>query len=103
MPCDILNTVNELKEIFQPEKIYVFSVKTNSSNDNVTDFDVCVVADFNAEEKRALLKKVYMQSASEIPFDVFLYSPNEFEALSKDGATFVSRILRIGKLCYEKK
>ncbi len=103
MYSDIESTIKEFEKIFSPEKMYVFGVKTNSLDDKITDFDVCVIADFKEEEKRNLLKKAYLQTDSEIPFDVFLYSPEEFYSLSKDSASFVSRILRIGKLYYEKK
>lgn len=103
--CDNIKIATEqLKEILDAKKIYVFGVKYNSQEmEYVTDFDVCIVADFDESERKALLKKAYMQVDCEIPFDIFLYTTEDFEELSEDPASFVSRILRIGKVYYEKK
>lgn len=100
----IVPLIEQLKEIFNAEKIYVFGVKYNSQNENeVTDFDVCIVADFNECERNALLKRAYMESDCDIPFDIFLYTPSDFDELSEDPASFVSRVLRIGRLYYGKR
>lgn len=101
---DILFVTEQLKDIFGAEKIYVFGVKYDCEDTPcVTDFDVCVVADIDEYDKTPLLKKAYLQIDCDIPFDIFLYGVDDFRRLAEDSASFVSRILRKGKLYYEKK
>ncbi len=98
----IVPLIEQLKEIFNAEKVYVFGVKYNAENE-VTDFDVCIVADFKECERNALLKRAYIETDFDVPFDIFLYTPNDFDELAEEPASFVSRILRIGRLYYGKR
>lgn len=101
---DILYVTEQLKDIFPAEKIYVFGVKYDDEDmTGVAEFDVCIVADVDECDKLPLLKKAYLQIDCDIPFDIFLYSVEDFEELSYDSASFVSRILRKGRLYYGKK
>ena len=96
---NIIPAVEQIKKIFDAEALYIFGVKYNSQEmEYVTDFDICVVADFCEEDRNALLKKAYMQTDCDVPFDIFLYTPEDFERFSKEPASFVSRILRVGRL-----
>ena len=100
---NILPAVEQIKEVFNAEAVYIFGVKYNSQQmEYVTDFDVCIVAEFEEEDRNALLKKAYMQTDCDVPFDIFLYTPEDFEKFSKDPGSFVSRILRVGRLYYGK-
>ena len=101
---NIIPAVEQIKEIFNADAVYIFGVKYNSQKmEYVTDFDVCIVAEFDESDRNALLKKAYMQTDCDVPFDIFLYTPEDFERFSKDPASFVSRILRVGRMYYGKK
>ncbi len=91
---------NEIKRLFQVEKIIVFGVKRSENENTVTDLDVCVVA--NTNDKNAWIKKAYIEIDSEIPFDIFLYSPSEWENLTQQSDSFASRIARKGCVVYGK-
>lgn len=89
--------------LLEAELIYVFGVKRNDPDDNVTDFDVCVVTSLAENtERNYLLKRVYMEIESEIPYDIFLYSPTEWNHFTQNPSSFASRILRKGVIAYEK-
>ncbi len=94
---------DELKRLFDIEKIIVFGVKKREKDNCITDLDICVISNVETCEKNAWLKKAYLEIDSEIPFDLFLYTPCEWESLTKNESSFASRIARKGCVVYEKK
>lgn len=94
---------DEIKRLFDVEKIIVFSIKRCEKNDCVTDVDVCVITNVLTADRNAWLKKAYLEIDSEIPFDLFLYTPEDWESLIQDDSSFASRIARKGCVVYEKK
>ena len=91
---------NEIKRLFEIEKIIVFGVKRSENENTVTDVDICIVAD--TKNKNAWIKKAYIEIDSDIPFDIFLYTPSEWEALTQQSESFASRIARKGCVVYGK-
>ncbi len=90
----------EIKKLFDVESIIVFGVKRSENDNSVTDLDICVVA--NTDDKNAWIKKAYIEIDSEIPFDLFLYTPKEWEALNQQSESFASRITRKGCVYFGK-
>lgn len=90
----------EIKRLFDVELITVFGVKRKENDNSVTDLDICVVA--NTEDKNAWIKKAYIEIDSEIPFDLFLYTPQEWESLNQQSESFASRISRKGCVYFGK-
>ena len=84
----------ELKRLFDVEKLIVFGVKRSENDSSVTDLDICVVCKYT--DKTAWLKKAYLEIDSEIPFDIFLYTPDEWNLMTRQTESFASRILRKG-------
>ena len=97
---EIAFVCEELKKLFPIEKIIVFGIKRSEKDSSVTDADICVIA--NTDDKNAWIRKAYIEIDSEIPFDLFLYTPNEWEALTQQSESFASRILRKGCFVYGK-
>lgn len=91
---------NELKNLFDVESITVFGVKRSEKDNAVTDLDICVVA--NTQDKNAWLRKAYIEIDSPIPFDLFLYTPDEWNELTKQSESFASRIARKGCVFFGK-
>ena len=90
----------EIKRLFDVETITGFGAKKNQNDDSVTDMDICVVA--NTDNKNAWIKKAYLEIDSEIPFDLFLYTPDEWSALTRQSESFASRIQRKGCVFFGK-
>ena len=102
---DIASALETAVRLLSPTKVYLFSVKTGEGDGCVTDFDLGVVTPLiqNDGDRLALTKQVYFALDTDIPFDLFLYSPSEWDALTKDEASFASRIKRKGRLLYENQ
>lgn len=90
----------EIKRLFDVESITVFGVKRCESDNSVTDTDICVVAD--TDDKNAWIRRAYLEIDSEIPFDLFLYTPAEWKTLTCQSESFASRIVRKGCVFFGK-
>jgi len=102
---DIAAALETAVRLLSPTKVYLFGVKTSEGNDCVTDFDLGIVTPLiqSDGDRLSLTKEVYFALDTDIPFDLFLYSPSEWEALTGDEASFASRIKRKGRLLYENQ
>jgi len=92
-----LTICEELEKLFSPAKIIVFGIKHNECSGEISDFDVCMVLDgADQQEKDAAVRRAYLDIDSDIPFDVFVYSTEEWESFLLDEGSFASRIARKG-------
>lgn len=90
-----------IKECFDVEKLIVFGVKRREKDSSITDVDICVIAK-DIDDKKSWLKKAYLEIDSDIPYDLFLYTLNEWNDCIKQTKSFASRIERKGLVVYEK-
>lgn len=90
-----------LKELLCPELIILFGAKYDDEGDSMVDIDICVVTDIGTNKKE-LLRRAYLETDCDIPYDIFLYTTEEWNRLKKDSGSFVSRILRKGHVWYEQ-
>ncbi len=91
---EIIFICKEIDRLFEIDKLIVFGVKRNEKNNSVTDVDICVVCEYG--DKNAWLKKAYLEIESKVPYDIFLYTPSEWDEMTKQSESFASRIVRKG-------
>lgn len=89
--------VAEIAELLHPKVIYLYNQRISLRGEFVS-FKLCVVARFDDKHQAELA--VYRHVDSEIPFDVLLYTPEEWEELSRDTAAFASHIIETGTVVY---
>ena len=102
---DIRSTLETILSLLSPTQVYLFGVKKSECDDCVTDFDLGVVTPLirTDGDRLALVKQINLELDTDTPFDLFLYSPSEWEALTQDESSFASRIKRKGRLLYENQ
>lgn len=91
--------VNDITELSHPEQIYIFSVKVNMRQE-VTSFKLCVVA--NVESKVQLEQKIYLSLDCELPYDVVIYTVDEWKAFTNNSLSFAHSIMEKGWKVYDK-
>lgn len=84
---------------FSPEKIILFNRKQNVSGDT-RSFKLCVIKE--TQDKEDMERRVYLEIECEVPFDVLIYTPEEWAALSAEPESFAHRILAKGMVVYEQ-
>lgn len=91
--------VQAIASLCSPEQIYLYHVKVNLEN-QVTSFKLCIIAD--TMNKAALERDIYLNLDCELPYDLVLYTPEEWESFIKKPHSFASEIYRKGVRIYDK-
>ena len=79
---------------YQPDRIFLFGSQAKNTAEFDSDIDLCVVVE--ATDKRKLLTDMYLNIESEVPFDLLLYSPSEWERCVADHTSFAFQINKEG-------
>jgi len=85
-------------ERYQPHKLLLFGSHAKNSARWNSDIDLCVIVE--AADKRMLLTDMYLNIESDVPFDLLLYSPDEWEQCILDHTSFAYLIHKEGVLLY---
>ncbi len=93
----ILLLRDEIVRLCAPQKIYVFSQK-NSMEGQLCAVKLCVII---AEgDSHRVEHGLYVELDSDVPFDVLVYTQDEWQHLLKNNMSFASRIQKSGRLLY---
>ena len=93
----ILKSALRQLEMFRPEKVFLFgSFATTSFNPGTSDIDLCVVA--KSEDKREILTKMYTEIKLDLPYDILLYTPEEWDHSVQDPFSFAYHISMTGMM-----
>lgn len=94
----IEKTAAEIAGKCRPEKIYLISMKTDTSGELIS-FKLGVI--LGAEMKHAdLEEELYTSIDCDVPFDLVLYTSEDWDELSAEPGTFAWKILNSGTLLY---
>ena len=86
---------------YDPEKIILFGSTARGDGDEYSDLDVIVV---KRTDKGFVQRLLEAGSYVSLPFhvDVFVYTPEEFEAMIAEENFFIQSALLDGRVIYEK-
>jgi uncharacterized protein len=92
------NIKNQIVENYEPKEVILFgSVAKGIFIDN-SDIDLCIIKDTN--DKRKLLTEMYVDICSSIPFDLVLYTVEEWNKSINDKSSFAYIINNTGVKIY---
>ena len=94
----IESIAKKLVKEFSPDKVVLFGSTVNEVPRNPSDIDLCVVIE--TDNRRELLAQMYLSLDSEIPVDIVLYTPNEWEQCRKDTCCLAYVIDQEGVVLY---
>ncbi len=95
---DIDNITKQLISMYLPKRLLLFGSQARDTAASNSDIDLCVVVDTN--NKRALLTEMYMNIEASKPFDLLLYTPDEWQNCLTDKTSIAYKINREGLLLY---
>lgn len=90
---EIRKVCEELNEKFKPKKIIVYS-KKNDPAGNISSFKICAVIDVS--NGLQCESEIYGTIDSDLPFDVLVYTLEQWEKYSAQEDSFASKIARTG-------
>ncbi len=95
----IEETVEKIVELFSPSKVIEYNTKYDMDG-KLSSFKLCIVG--KIEDKRKMLTRIFDEVDSEIPYDVLLYTDEQFNQLKDSYDAFASRINQRGRVRYGK-
>lgn len=92
------NIKQQLIDKFDPKEIILFGSLAKGTFRNTSDIDLCIIKD--TSNKRELSTKMYIEIDSEIPFDLILYTFEEWNYCKDDKSSFAYSIINTGVKIY---
>ena len=99
IPETIRSVVDQIARLAAPEAIYLFGNKRGERG-KTTGFKLLVVAEHQSREQAE--RELYLKIDCEVPFDVVVYSPEEFASLRGQEGSFARKIAETGVMLYGK-
>lgn len=81
-----------------PRAVILYGEKHTLATSEIKSLDFCVI--LPDADKPALLRELYLTIASEIPFNVLLYTCDEWKTLTADFSSYASAIRKKGTVLY---
>ena len=97
-PEPLLGLRDEIVRLLKPECIILFSRKQDTQG-GLTAVKLCVV--ISGGDARKAEQQLYMQLDAEMPFDILVYTKEEWERLLATPLSFAGRIRQMGSVLYE--
>lgn len=99
---DKIHRLIEALRIVDPERVYLFGSFAHGTEDDLSDLDVVVIQRSQLPFMRRLLEVGRVVPADLGAVDLFVYTPDEFTAMLRDGNAFAEMVLEEGRLVYER-
>ena len=89
----------EIVSLCHPEEIWLYNAKTDLTG-KITSFKICIVAD--TADKLTLEQQIYLQLDCLIPYDLTIYTPEEWAQARENPFAFARTIVAKGRKLYGK-
>lgn len=83
---------------YEIQCIILFGSRAKGKEREESDIDICVIAD--TSNKRRLAASLSAEIDCELPIDIIVYTPDEWNECIKDKTSFASVILAEGRVIY---
>ena len=93
--------VHQLKG-YDPIRIMLFGSAARGEADSWSDLDLVVIKD-TASPFLQRYREIAPFLHNTTPIDLFIYTPGEFERMKASHNPFIERVLKEGKVIYEKE
>jgi len=95
---EIKSIKEQIVSYYAPSKIILFGSQAKGTASKKSDIDLCIVKD--TDNKRELLASMYLKIESSKPFDLILYTEDEWNQCVKDTSSFAYLIYKKGIVIY---
>ncbi|MCI2424424.1 nucleotidyltransferase domain-containing protein [Candidatus Acetothermia bacterium] len=99
---ELSRIVEVLRKDYEPERVILFGSLVESDMHEWSDIDLLIVKK-TAKRPIDRILEVSRLIEPRIGIDLFIYTPEEFEALVQEKFSFLIGIVEKGKILYEKR
>ena len=96
---EIEETVDQIVKLFSLSRVIEYNTKYDMDG-KLRSFKLCIVG--KIQDKKKMLTQIFDEVDSEIPYDILLYTDEQFEELKDSSDAFASRVNQKGRLRYGK-
>ena len=94
----MFDEIIEAAKLNNVKAVILFGSRAKGSEKEWSDIDICVIAD--TPNKRRLASILQTEIESELPIDIIVYTPSEWDECIKDETSFAKKILTEGRILY---
>jgi hypothetical protein len=98
---EVEHILSAILKICDPVAVIMYGKKYDVSSDKIKSADFCLIID--SLPKDELLKRIYVEVESDIPYNVLIYTADEWEEMTGDPLSYASRISEKGTVIYERE
>lgn len=99
---ELFRIVETIKKEYQPEKIILFGSLASKNINEWSDIDLLIVKETTKRPVERCLE-VAKLIQPKVGIDLFIYTPEEYEALLREKFSFLLSVLKTGEVIYEKR
>lgn len=92
------NIKNQIVNKFNPKEVLLFGSLAKGTFRSDSDIDLCIIKD--TDDKRNLITEIYTAIDCNVPYDIVLYTSDEWEKYKNDKNTFAYSIINTGVKIY---
>jgi len=89
---------NQIIDICSPYEIILFGSLAKKMIKSSSDIDICIIVD--VEDKRKLTQKLFSEINADIPFDIVIYTIEEWHKWREEKTSFLYKIYKEGEVVY---
>lgn len=97
---EIMRITLQLVSAFSPEKVILFGSQAKGTATESSDIDLCIIV--HTVDRRETLADMYLLIESDIPVDLILYTPEQWQDNLEVEGSFASLIAEKGVVLYER-
>lgn len=94
--------VKIIKEKYSPEKIILFGSMAKGEIHEWSDIDLLIIKETSSRPIDRCVE-IARLTKPKVGIDLFVYTPEEFNSIMKEGFSFLSDIIKHGIVLYEKR
>ncbi len=88
---------------YEPERIYIFGSWASGEQDEMSDLDIVVIKQTSLPFFDRIREVLRLLPGNIGPVDVLVYTPEEFEAMRREGNAFAEHVAEEGRLIYAQQ
>jgi predicted nucleotidyltransferase len=94
--------IQKIKTYYQPEKIILFGSFAWGKPSKDSDVDLLIIKDTSEKHRKRMLavRRLLSEENGLIGIDILVYTPDEINKRLEIGDSFISKILKKGKVVY---
>ncbi len=98
---ELYRIIETLKREYDPEKIILFGSLTKDNIHEWSDIDLVIIKKTSKRMIDRILEVTQLVNPK-VGIDLFIYTPDEFAILVREKSPFIMKIVKEGKVLYEK-